>query len=184
MYLSFSSLSTHLYPEIILEITRENVQEYANLAAFPSVGVLSYTYKDLDTGLYYIWDGSGYTSITYVDKVRKAINTGVGEAKSYLNRYDLDAMFSDDDNLRTFQSDLLDNKVKDLVTWHLIRLCNVNVNMELMRTNYEDAIKFFTETMKGNIDPVFPLRADNADTTRDEAGLIEWRSKTKRLNDY
>ena len=132
-YLTIDDLTTHLYPEIILEITRETAKSYANLAGFPASGIKKYYYLALDTNTYYIWDGISYIQTVYVDKVRKAINTGVGEAKSFLNRYDLVIMFSDDDSIRTFQDDMLDSKVKDLIVWHLVKLCNVQTNLELSR---------------------------------------------------
>lgn len=184
-YLSIDDLSTHLNPEIILEIVRDNVKEYANLAAFPITGIKRYNYKALDTSKYYIWDGDSYIERVFVDKVRKAINTGLGEAKSYLNRYDHELMFSDDDSKRTYKDDMLDGKVKDLVIWHLVRLGNPNSNLEIIRTSYEDAIKYFDKVMKGLIDPAnWPLKANNPATPNDEAGNVEYRSLTKRINHF
>ena len=183
-YLTIDDLSTHLYPEIILEITRETTKVYANLAAFPASGIKKYFYKATDTSKYYIWDGASYIETVYVDRVRKAINTGVGEAKSYLNRYDLVKMFSDDDQARTFQDDMLDTKVKDLIIWHLVKLCNVQTNLDLCETNYSHALKYFEKVQKGNIDPAWPLKADDPNTNIDDAGQVEFRSDIKRRNHY
>lgn len=116
--------------------------------------------------------------------ITKAITTGVGMAKSYLNRYDLVAMFDNDDSKRTFNDEFLNGVVKDIVCWHLIKLCNPNVNLELFRTVYEDAIKYLEKVQRGNTDPAWPLKANNPDTPNDDAGNIEWRSLDKRINHY
>lgn len=184
MYLNRQKLFTHLYPEIIDEISRSNVYEFENLAAFPRVGVQRYYYKALDSGIYYTYDGSVYNITSFTDVVLIAINTAIGEAKGYLNRYDLLKMFSDDDSVRTFQDDLLDTKVKDLVQWHLIRLCNVNVNFEISKTAYDDAMKYFEKVQRGIIDPNWPLIGNDPSTPQDESGLIQFTSLDKRTNHY
>lgn len=183
-YLKIDDLTTHLYPEIILEITRETAKEYAMSSAFPTSGTKRYYYKAIDTGKYYIWDGDSYIETVYVDKVRKAINTGVSEATSFLTRYDIEKMFSEDDDKRTFKDDGLDSKVKDLVIWHLVRLCNVNAKLELIRTSYEDALKYFEKVQKGIIDPAWPLKQNNPDTPIDDAGQVEYTCLPKRTNHY
>jgi phage gp36-like protein len=116
--------------------------------------------------------------------ITKAINEGIGEAKSYLNRYDMVKMFSDDVVLRTFKDDFLDGVVKDIVCWKLIKLANPNINLALFRTAYEDAIKFLEKVMKGQTDPAWPLRPDDPATPFDESGNIGWRSNIKRTNHY
>lgn len=111
----------------------------------------------------------------------KAINEGMGEAKSYLNRYDLNAMFGD---TPTFKDDFLDSVVKDIICWKLIKLSNPNINLELFRTAYEDAVKFLDKVMRGIVDPQWPLRVDDTGTPLDESGNIGWSSNTKRSNHY
>jgi len=111
--------------------------------------------------------------------VDKAIARGEAEAKSYLNRYDIATMF-----VTGYTDELLRGLVKDLVCWHLIKLCNPNISLELFRTSYEDAIKTLEKIMKGAIDPAWPLRADDAATPNDEGGHIYWNSNTKRSNHY
>lgn len=130
--------STHVYAEIIAEITRHD-----------------------DT------------------LVEKAIVNAEGEAKAYLNRYDLEAMF-----VPTNPDEFLKSLVKDIACWHLIKLANPNINLELFRTAYEDAVKFFRDVMKGNADPVWPLKANDPATAIDDAGHVEWNSNTKRTSHY
>lgn len=183
-YLTIDDLTTHLYPEVILEITRETVKEFATLAGFPVAGIKRYNYKATNTGKYYIWDGDSYIETVYPDRLTKAINTGIGEAISYLTRYDTVKMFSSDDNKRTFQDDNLDSKVKDLIIWHLVKLCNVQANLEVMETNYNKAISYFKDVQKGIADPAWPLKSNSTDTPGDDAGQVEFRCETKRRNSY
>lgn len=133
-----SDLATHLYEEVIDEITREE------------------------------------DSI-----VSKAIANGEGEVRSYLNRYDLTTMFGG-----SYDNQHLKSIVIDVVAWHLIKLANPNVNMELFRTSYEDAIKFLEKVMKGMADPEWPLKPDNPDTSIDESGNVAWHSNLKRNNHF
>jgi hypothetical protein len=118
------------------------------------------------------------------DLVTKAINTGVGLAKSHLNRYDLVAIFGTATTEPTFKDDFLDSLVKDVVCWHLIKLCNPNINLEVFRTAYEDAVKEFEKVKKGTTDPAWPLRPNDPATNIDDAGNIEWSSNTKRTNHF
>lgn len=113
-------------------------------------------------------------------KVAEAISTAEEEAQAYLNRYDIATMFTE-----TFESKLLRNKVKDMACWHLVVLANPNINLELFRTIYEDAIKFFEKVMKGLVDPQgWPLRTDNTDSPQDDAGNVYWTSQPKRQNHF
>lgn len=182
-YLSERDLYTHIYPEIMTEIIRNYKSAYTNLAAFPEEGISGRQYVANDTGKTYLWNGVAYIETVPVDLVRNAIKTAVGTASSYLNRYDINKMFSDNDSERTFQDDMLDGKVKDIACWELIKLANPNINIELFRTAYEDAIKYFKDVMKGYADPVWPLK-DDPDTDLDESGHISWSSNTKRSNHF
>jgi phage gp36-like protein len=184
MYLQLKDLYTHLQPEIISSLTRETVLNYANRAAFPTTGTKRYYYLAINTQQYYTWDGSNFIETDYTDKVAKAISTGISEAISFLNRYNIEIMFSNEDSKRTFQNDMLDTKVKDLAVWHLLTLGNANTNLEVFRTRYEDALKWFEKVMKGMIDPPFPLKDNDPNTPNDDAGTIEMRSFSKRTNNY
>lgn len=113
--------------------------------------------------------------------VDKAINAGIAEAKSYLNKYNLALLFGDapepdDENLK--------NKTKDLICMHLIKVSNSNINYEVIKNAYDDAIsKFFVYIMKGQLDPQgWPYREDDADTDYNEGGTITWISNPKRTN--
>jgi phage gp36-like protein len=107
-----------------------------------------------------------------------AIANAESEAKSYLNRFDITAMF-----VTGNPDQWLKSLVKDLACWHLIKLANPNINLEIFRTSYEDAKKYFKDVMLGNVEPQgWPLRVDDAVTTFDESGHISSSSNTKRNN--
>jgi phage gp36-like protein len=139
-FLTKADFATHIYAEIIDEITRNN-----------------------DT------------------IVTKAINNAVSEMKAYLNRYDFVLLFGD---ASAFSDEYLKSIGKDIACWHLLKLVNPNINLELFRTAYEDAIKFLKLVMKGEADPAWPLKADDPNTPNDDAGLVEYRSLPKRTNHF
>lgn len=112
--------------------------------------------------------------------VTKAMANAESEAKSYLNRFDVATMFQ-----TNFADEWLKSLVKDIACWHLIKLANPNINLELFRTCYEDAKKYFKDVMLGNVEPAgWPLRADDPATDFDESGHISSSSNTKRENHY
>ncbi len=135
------------------------------------------TKADLKTHIYAeITDVITRSDDTIVDA---AIAAGEGEVKSYLNRFDTATMFGG-----TYTNQYFKNIVKDVVCWHLIKLANPNINLELFRTAYEDAKKILREILKGDTSPDFPLKPDDPNTDIDEAGHIEYGSNIKRNNHY
>lgn len=149
------------------------------------------TKQSLQTHLY----GENIEAITRGNDaiVNIAIATGVAEAQSYLARYNIPTLlptapldgWPDDWTPPTgfVRDENLLNKTKDLICWHLIKLANPNINLELFRTAYEDAIEWFKQIMKGQAQPYgWPLRVDDPDTTYVEGGQIQWASNLKRNN--
>lgn len=116
--------------------------------------------------------------------VTKAINNAIGEMKGSLNRYNLVAMFGTNDTEPTFSEEFLSSLGKDIACWHLIKLANPNINLELFRTAYEDAVKFLDKVMKGDKDPAWPLKPDDPTTPLDEAGSVSASYNKKRNNFY
>lgn len=135
------------------------------------------TKTDLKTHIYAeITDVITRSDDTVIDK---AIEAGEGEMKSFLNRFDKDTMFTEN-----FEDEYFKSLLKDIVCWHLIKLANPNINLELFRTAYEDAIKALRDISKGNTSPVWPLAPNNPNTDIEESGHIEFASNTKRINHY
>lgn len=116
--------------------------------------------------------------------VTRAISAGIGEAKSYLSRFDLPKLF-DPTATGYFADENLLNKVKACVAWQLVLLSNPNINLTLIRTNYEDATKWLKEVRGGTADPEgWPYKPDNTATGHVEGSSIEARSNTKRENHF
>jgi phage gp36-like protein len=184
-FLTKQDLYTHLYPEILEEIIRKFVTDYDTLADFPAIGVSNGNiYKDVEANALYVWTGTAYIITVDPDLiVTKAINSAIAEAKSYLSRYDLIQLFGD--SLGEGIQDHLKNLTKDIACWHLIRLSNPNVNLELFRTNYKDAIEFLTKVMKGQADPAgWPYKSDNTDTDLNENNFVQYSSNPKRTHHF
>lgn len=140
------------------------------------------TTLDLSTHIY----GENITAITRGNNniTATAICAGVAEAESYLYAYDTAILlnpeaegYPEDENLK--------NKIKDLAAWHLVKLANPNINLELFRTSYEDALAWFDKIMKRQLQPAhWPRLKDNPDTPYVEGGAIQWASNKKRDNHY
>lgn len=112
--------------------------------------------------------------------VTAAIATAISEAKGYISRFDLTKLF--DTTATGYVADVnLQTKIKHIACWYLIQRSNVNVDMELFRTNYEDAIQWLKDVHKGMADPDgWPLLADDEDTEWPEDKVVHYTSNTKR----
>lgn len=184
-YITRTDLQTHLYPEIITEIVRDKEQHFANLAAFPVTGLPGVYYVADDDSKSYIWNGTQYIETAAYDIVGKAIQSAIDEAKSYMGNYDLVAIFGTDDTAPTYADENLKNKVKDIAIWHLLKLCNPNINLEFFRTVYEDALKWFDKVINGKLNGNWPAPVDDPETPENEApGQVSWDSNPKRSNHY
>jgi phage gp36-like protein len=120
--------------------------------------------------------------------VDKAISTAIAEVKSYLRKYDLPKLFSAD-----VEDDNLKDKVKDVACWKLVKLANPNIEMNLFKELYDDAIKWFTGIMKGQCDPdgwpykqvtQEPLTPGSSLITDENGNVISWSSNQKRRNHF
>lgn len=188
-FLTKSDLTTHLYPEIIDEIIRRYLLEYANLAAFPVTGVTGYTYQDNSNSNLYRWSGTGYVPTSDPDTiVATTISSAIAEAKSYLSRFDLLALFGDADTEPAVEDPYIEHLksvVKSLACWKLITLANPNVDLKLFRTMYEDAIKYLQQVQKGQADPEgWPYKPDDPETPGNENSGIQWSSNNKRTQHF
>lgn len=137
---------------------------------------------DMDTHIY----SENRDAIVRSDNsiVYAAIDAAVSEAKSYLSRFDLVKLFGNDDTEPSYTDDNLKQKVKDLALWHLVTLGQANIKIELARTKYEDAIRWFEKVSERKINPGFPMPGDDPDTDSNESESIEWDSNPKRNNHY
>lgn len=108
--------------------------------------------------------------------------------KSYMSKYDLDAIFGTTESEPTFKGsdvNLIKKVVKIIASYYLVRLSNPNVNIELYRADYEDAIDWLKDLQAGNVNPKLPYLPDDLDTPEDEsAGDVWWNSNVKRKQNF
>lgn len=122
--------------------------------------------------------------------VQEAIDIAVDEAKAYLSRFNLVALFGvyaegQDDVPPTVNDKNLKAKVKALACWNLIMLANPNIDLKLFRTNYEDAILFFENVKKSKEAPeAWLYKTDDPDTPFPEGNIISYSTNIKRNNHY
>ncbi len=138
-----SDLTTHIYPEILAEITRD---DNGALAA-------------------------------------QAIEIAIGEAKIYLSRYDLVAIFGNDTTAATFSDPYLTGLIKVIAIWQLICLANPNINYETFRTRYEDTIAILKRIQDQKADPRWPY-LDTTGLTTPPGIAMSIKTTKKRNNSY
>lgn len=138
------------------------------------------TQSDLSTHIY----SEVINEITRTDStiVTKAINTAIQETKMYLDRYDLVALFGTDIAAPPVTDEYLKSIVKDITCWHLVRLANVNVDYNVYRNNYYDAINALKTIMNGGANPQGWPYKDISTQTLTDGDAISWSSNTKREN--
>jgi phage gp36-like protein len=118
-----------------------------------------------------------------------AIKAAVAEAKMYLSRFDLAALFGTANTEPTVEAIYLDhlkNMVKDIAAWQLVKLANPNVDLKLFRTLYEDAIKLLEKIMNGQAVPQgWPYKPDDPLTEDyNENATVQYSSNLKRTQHF
>jgi phage gp36-like protein len=135
-------LNTHIYPEILNNISRDN------------------------------------DAI-----ITQCISDSENECKGYLSKFDLLKLFGDNETAPTINDPFLKRIVKDIASWHIVTLANPNVNMELFRTRYEDAIRWLKDVQKGMIDPEgWEYKTDDSETELNESSNIQFSSNPKQTH--
>lgn len=72
-------------------------------------------------------------------KVTDAIDSAVSEAKTYLNRFDVETLFA---RTGSDRDPILVLYIKDIAKWHFIPNCNAGVDYTAALDRYEKAIEF------------------------------------------
>ncbi|MDD4217462.1 MAG: hypothetical protein PHZ24_09030 [Bacteroidales bacterium] len=103
--------------------------------------------------------------------------------KSYMRKYDLDAIFGTADIEPTHPDELVKKLVKVIATWYIVKLANANVNLELFRIAYEDAIAWLDDLKNGLVDPVLPYLPTEAGENNPGTG-VNYYSNIKRSNSF
>lgn len=106
-----------------------------------------------------------------------AIAAAEQEAKGYLSRYDIAALFAKEDDER---DPTLLMYLKDIATWHFITLANANADMDFRQARYKDALTWLKGIQASKIVPFgWPVTTiENQDTT----WLVT--SQTRRETNY
>lgn len=104
-------------------------------------------------------------------------------AKSYLFKYDLPAIFGTPATEPTHPSQLVKKIVKVIASYYLVRMANPNVDIELFRKDYEDAISILKDLRDGKNNAALPYAEDDESTDTDEGNSsTAWDSNPKRNN--
>ncbi len=112
----------------------------------------------------------------------RAIDGAIEEAKMYLSKYDLAALFGTPDTEPSVTAIFLKNICVDLAIWQLIRLGNPNIRYEDAKFNYESARQKLRDIQSGKAMPDgWPYRDTTNDTTPN-GSAVEWTSQPKRRN--
>ncbi len=107
---------------------------------------------------------------------------------SYLFKYDLKPVFGDDTTdpvvPPTVVSPALQKIVKIIASYYLVRQSNPNIDLELYRKDYEDAITLLENIRDGQNNLMeLSYRQDDPTTPEDESGAgVSWQSNPKRTN--
>ena len=108
--------------------------------------------------------------------------------RSYMSKYDLDAIFGTSEQEPTFKGpaiNLVKKVIKIVASYYLVRLANPNIDLELFRADYEDTIDWLKDLQSGKVNPDLPYRPDNPDTPEDEsASGVHWNSNIKRIQSF
>lgn len=103
--------------------------------------------------------------------------------RSYMTRYDLDAIWGTDDTEPTYKGgdlEIIKKQIKIIASYYLVRKANPNVNLELYRADYEDALDWLNLLQEGKVNPTLPYKPENP--SGDESGDVYWCSESKQQN--
>ncbi|MDR3226059.1 MAG: DUF1320 domain-containing protein [Prevotellaceae bacterium] len=105
--------------------------------------------------------------------------------RSYMSKYNLDAIFGTTETLPTFTGsdvNLIKKIVKIIASYYLVRMANPNVNIELFRADYEDALDWLKDLQAGNVNPDLPYKSDNSESSDSEISDVYFNSLPKQNN--
>lgn len=99
--------------------------------------------------------------------------------RSYMSMYDVDAIFGTTESAPTFKGSdvqLIKKMIKMIASYFLVRKANPNVNIELFRADYEDALEWLDRLQQGKVNPSLPYNP--VGNTSD----VAWKSLPKQEN--
>jgi hypothetical protein len=118
------------------------------------------------------------------DIATEAINAAVDFAKSYLSKYQLDALFGVGNTAPTVVSPMLKNQVKNIACWYILTLGNANVELALFEKLYDDAVSWLRDVQKGMSAPDWPYRNTDERPKPENGDSVAHSSNPKRKNHF
>lgn len=110
-----------------------------------------------------------------------SIDAAVAEARGYLARYDVAAVFG---AVGEERNALLLTFTKDIAVWHFLNLCNSGNDLDLRRFRYERAIDWLKAVQRGDVTPDLPIRDEDGDGRDDGPGDFLYGSNPKRSQHF
>jgi phage gp36-like protein len=104
-----------------------------------------------------------------------AIDGATQEAKGYLHKFNIPAIFGEVGDARNA---LLVIFVKDIAIWHYINLANPGTDYKSRQDRYNRAVSWLKSVQAGEVVPDLPIAVQPDNT----AGSVSWNSNYKREN--
>lgn len=107
--------------------------------------------------------------------ITTAVSQAIAEAKLYLTRYDLMAIFGDQatDTAATFPpDDLLLNIIKTLSVWNLMTLARPNLDYDAWKSRKDEMKAILKDIQSGKADPRWPYQDYTGVTTPESIEVI------------
>ncbi len=116
--------------------------------------------------------------------VDRAITRATDEAKMYLSRWDLMALFGDDDTAPTVNDTFLKDICVDIAVYRLVLLGAPNIKLETAKEGYKDAVRSLEKLQAGRMQPDGWPYKDTTGETAPNGNSIEWSSNARRRNHF
>lgn len=127
------------------------------------------------------------------NEVLAQIKSAEDFVKSYLFKYDLNALFGTATTAPTYIDENLKKVVKIVASYWLVRKANPNVSNELFREDWLLMIGskaepgWLTEIKDGTLNPNWPYKPDDTttpDIDESQTSGVSWSSNNKRVNRF
>jgi hypothetical protein len=129
-----------------------------------------------------------------IDKITRAnsasadtcISEAESMARSYMGKYDIDAIFGDGTNPPTYTAGdipILKKQIKIIASYYLVRKANPNINIELFKSDHDLAIDWLKDLQAGKATPLLPYKPDSPESEGSPSGIF-WTSGIKRTNAF
>jgi len=110
-------------------------------------------------------------------KLDTAIKSAIQQAKGYLSRFDIEAIFASEGEEKDNFADLI-NYIKDIAKWRFIAVCNLQIDIKLAESCYLSAVSELGKIQAGKVVPYgWPFKEEETDT-----GAFTIASRPKRGN--